>query len=304
MGQAVQQPGAILLDLNARVDARRTTERLRGQRLLQLGIATGDLVIIVGATLLAAVRRVDMPALLPVANDVNTVALSVGPAIIVAWMLANVARGSYTKAHLGVGTVEYARVLGAAGLTAGAIGISSYLTKFELSRAFFVLLFLVGVPVLLLWRWSARRIVHRAAPPRAPADEGDHLRVGEPDRRGRRASCAARSGWASTSSAPWCRRTRPVEQTPGRRAGHRLHQRDRLQRPRLRGRPRALLRGRLPVGGRLPPDRLGPRGSRRADGGRPEPQRHLVGPDGDAPRRWAAARARRAAAESRGLAAA
>ncbi len=101
MGQAVQQPGAILLDLNARVDARRTTERLRGQRLLQLGIATGDLVIIVGATLLAAVRRVDMLVLLPVANDVNTVALSVGPAIIVAWMLANVARGSYAKAHLG-----------------------------------------------------------------------------------------------------------------------------------------------------------------------------------------------------------
>ena len=52
-------------------------------------------------------------------------------------------------------------MLGAAGITAGAIGISSYLTKFELSRAFFVLLFLVGVPVLLLWRWTARRIVHR-----------------------------------------------------------------------------------------------------------------------------------------------
>ena len=122
------------------------TDRSRGQRLLQLGIATGDLVIIVAAT--AARRR---PArrragALPVANDVNTVALSVGPWIVVAWMLANVARGTYTKAHLGVGTVEYARVLSAAGLTAGAIGIASYLTKFELSRAFFVLLFLVGVP--------------------------------------------------------------------------------------------------------------------------------------------------------------
>ncbi|MEO7447221.1 MAG: sugar transferase, partial [Humibacillus sp.] len=50
----------------------------------------------------------------------------------------------------------------AAGLTAGGIGIISYLTKFNLSRGFFVLLFVIGVPLLLLWRWAARRLVHRA----------------------------------------------------------------------------------------------------------------------------------------------
>ena len=161
MGQAVRQPGAILLDLNARVVERKKTDRSRGQRLLQLGLATGDVVIIVAATAVAAVRRFDVPVF-PVANDVNTFASSVGPWIVVAWMLANVGRGTYTKAHLGVGTVEYARVLSAAGLTAGLIGITSYLTKFELSRAFFVLMFLVGVPLLLAWRWSARRLVHRA----------------------------------------------------------------------------------------------------------------------------------------------
>ena len=214
MGQAVRQPGAILLDLNARVDARRTTERLRGQRLLQLGIATGDLVIIVGATLLAAVRGVDMPALVPVANDVNTVALSVGPAIIVAWMLANVARGSYTKAHLGVGTVEYARVLGAAGLTAGAIGISSYLTKFELSRAFFVLLFLVGVPVLLLWRWSARRIVHRLH--RRGRLLTKVIISGSESRIDEVASVLRREKWLGFHViGALVPSTRPVEQTPG-----------------------------------------------------------------------------------------
>ncbi|MER7073579.1 sugar transferase [Terrabacter sp. NPDC000476] len=159
MGQAVRQPGAILLDLNARVDERRATDRSRSQRLLQLGIAAGDVLVILAATVLAGLRHIDVPVL-PVTNDVNTLALSVGPWVVLAWMLANVVRGTYTKAHLGVGTVEYARVLGAAGLTAGAIGIASYLTKFELSRGFFVLLFLVGVPGLLVWRWSARRLVH------------------------------------------------------------------------------------------------------------------------------------------------
>ena len=214
MGQAVRQPGAILLDLNARVDARRTTEPARGQRLLQLGIATGDLVIIVGATLLAAVRGVDMLALLPVANDVNTVALSVGPAIIVAWMLANVARGSYTKAHIGVGTVEYARVLGAAGLTAGAIGISSYLTKFELSRVFFVLLFLVGVPVLLLWRWSARRIVHRLH--RRGRLLTKVIISGSESRIDEVASVLRREKWLGFQIiGALVPSTRPVEQTPG-----------------------------------------------------------------------------------------
>ena len=74
----------------------------------------------------------------------------------------------------------------AAGITAGAIGIISYLTKFNLSRGFFVLLFVIGVPLLLLWRWT------RASPraprprPRPPADAGAHLGLGLAHRRGRR----------------------------------------------------------------------------------------------------------------------
>ncbi|WP_374968290.1 sugar transferase [Terrabacter sp. BE26] len=150
----------MLLDLNARVDARRRTDRARGERLLQLGIAAGDVVLIGAATFVAAQNNIRVPVL-PVTNDINTIATSLGLWIVVAWMLANVVRGTYAMTHVGVGTTEYARVLGAAGFTAGFVGISSYLTKFELSRAFFVLLFLVGVPMLLVWRWSARRIVKR-----------------------------------------------------------------------------------------------------------------------------------------------
>jgi exopolysaccharide biosynthesis polyprenyl glycosylphosphotransferase len=157
----MRETGVFLLDVSARPTTQPHTERSRGQRLLQLGIAGGDLVLITVATALAAIGRTSLDVF-NAANDVNVVAQSVGLWIVAAWMVANLLVGAYTSSTLGVGTLEYARVCSAAGLTAGAIGIASYLTKFNLSRGFFVLIFLVGVPMLLVWRWSARRLVHRA----------------------------------------------------------------------------------------------------------------------------------------------
>ena len=161
MGQPMRESGVVLLNVSARPVTQPLSERSRGQRLLQLGIAGGDLVIITAATALAAVGRTSLDVF-DVANDVNQVAQSVGLWIVAAWMVANLALGTYTSSHLGVGTIEYARVCSAAGLTAGAIGILSYLTKFNLSRGFFVLIFAIGLPLVLLWRWYARRLVHRA----------------------------------------------------------------------------------------------------------------------------------------------
>src|SRR6478672_6450088 len=161
MGQPMRESGVVLLNVSARPVTQPLSERGRGQRLLQLGIAGGDLVIISAATALAAVGRTRLE-IFEFSNDVNQVAQSVGLWIVVAWMLANLALGTYTSSHLGVGTIEYARVCSAAGLTAGVIGILSYLTKFNLSRGFFVLIFAIGVPLVLLWRWYARRLVHRA----------------------------------------------------------------------------------------------------------------------------------------------
>lgn len=161
MGQPMREAGVVLLDVSARPVTQPHSERSRGQRLLQLGIAGGDLVVISAATALAAMGRTGLQVF-DVANDVNQVAQSVGLWIVAGWMLANLLVGTYTTSHLGVGTIEYARACSAAGLTAGAIGILSYLTKFNLSRGFFVLIFAIGLPVLLVWRWYARRLVHRA----------------------------------------------------------------------------------------------------------------------------------------------
>jgi exopolysaccharide biosynthesis polyprenyl glycosylphosphotransferase len=161
MGQPMGETGVALIDISARPITQPLTDRTRSQRLLQLGIAVGDLVVIVLATVLAAVGRTSLGMFDPTV-DINDVAQSVGLWIVAAWMLANVVMGTYARAHVGAGTMEYARICSAAGITAGVIGIISYLTKFNLSRGYFVLLFLIGVPLLLLWRWLARRLVHRA----------------------------------------------------------------------------------------------------------------------------------------------
>ncbi|MEO7130583.1 MAG: sugar transferase [Dermatophilaceae bacterium] len=148
-------------DVSARPVTQPLTDRTRSVRLLQAGLAFGDLAAIVAATLLAAVGRSRL-GIFNATEDVTVSIQAVGVWIILGWMLTNALAGTYTRVHLGVGTIEYARICTSAGVTAGLIGIISYLTKFNLSRGFFVLLFAIGVPLLLLWRYSARRMVHRA----------------------------------------------------------------------------------------------------------------------------------------------
>jgi exopolysaccharide biosynthesis polyprenyl glycosylphosphotransferase len=156
------KPPALALSSPAtRQAAQQLSERSRGLRVLQGAIAGGDLLVLGVATVLAALGRSSL-RFFSEAAEVPSVAQSVGGWIILGWMLVNWAAGTYRRAHLGVGTIEYGRILTAGAITAGLVGILSYLMKFPLSRGFFVLIFVIGVPLLLLWRWYARRLVHQA----------------------------------------------------------------------------------------------------------------------------------------------
>jgi len=161
MGQSVHGVDVTVFEVASRPVVQPHTQRAKSVRLLQLGLAGGDLVVILAATVLAAIGRSRL-IVFNATEDVNEVAQSVGIWIVLGWMLVHLIVGAYRRGHLGVGTTEYAKVVAAAGMTAGLIGIASYLTKFNLSRGFFVLIFVIGVPLLLLWRWTARRLVHRA----------------------------------------------------------------------------------------------------------------------------------------------
>jgi exopolysaccharide biosynthesis polyprenyl glycosylphosphotransferase len=85
-----------------------------------------------------------------------------GPAMIIGWVATIAMLGGYRKQVFGAGLDEYKRVINASLVTAAAVGISCYLLRFPLSRGFFVIAFLIGIPVLVLGRHLLRRSVHRA----------------------------------------------------------------------------------------------------------------------------------------------
>lgn len=78
-----------------------------------------------------------------------------------AWLLVLLCTGAYSLPHLQTGMVEYRRVTLGSGILAGTIGVVCYLAMFDLSRGFFVLLFTIGVPALLLGRFARRLVLKR-----------------------------------------------------------------------------------------------------------------------------------------------
>ena len=85
-----------------------------------------------------------------------------GPAIIMGWVAVTFFLGGYRPGIFGAGLDEYKRVINASLINAAFIGIACYLLRYPLSRGFFVLAFLIGVPLLVLGRFVLRRGVHRA----------------------------------------------------------------------------------------------------------------------------------------------
>jgi exopolysaccharide biosynthesis polyprenyl glycosylphosphotransferase len=69
--------------------------------------------------------------------------------------------GAYARDIFGAGTEEYKLVVKASLLSAGLVGIGCFLTRFQLSRGFFLLAFTIGVPLLLAWRMLFRRSIQQ-----------------------------------------------------------------------------------------------------------------------------------------------
>ena len=82
------------------------------------------------------------------------------PLIGLVWMIALAGTGSYSRRHFQAGATEYKRVVTASLSVAGAVGVTSYMTSYELSRAFFVVLFGVGMHALLAGRVVRRQLSH------------------------------------------------------------------------------------------------------------------------------------------------
>jgi len=120
-----------------------------------------DLCLMVVALGLAAVGRRTL-SIFETSADVSGDLRVVGPLVAIAWVVMIALQGGYRWDVFGATAEEYRRVLNASLLTAGLLGVGSYLANYPLSRGFFVLVFAVGAPALLIGRFVLRQVIHGA----------------------------------------------------------------------------------------------------------------------------------------------
>ena len=133
----------------------------RARRFLPVSALLLDLAVVTLAALFAILGRQRM-GIFDAAADVSGSLNIVGPLVVMGWIIVIGAFGGYRADVFGAGTDEYKRVLNASLVTAGLVGVGCYLAKFSLSRGYFLLLFAVGVPALILGRFLLRRAIHHA----------------------------------------------------------------------------------------------------------------------------------------------
>lgn len=120
-----------------------------------------DVMVMVFVGVLAAYGRDRLNVFEAGVLVVDTLGAS-GPLILLGWLVAIIVFGGYRTNLFGVGTEEYKRVANASFLAAGLVGVVCFMTKFPLSRGFFVISFGLGIPSLVLGRWLLRRALHSA----------------------------------------------------------------------------------------------------------------------------------------------
>jgi exopolysaccharide biosynthesis polyprenyl glycosylphosphotransferase len=145
--------------------------RSRALRALPFTALAIDLALLTVTVLLAAYGRSHLPLFdadgpgLTHATGGPTLAYAVAMVtvpLIIGWLLVIALRGGYDQGVFGAGTDEYKAVVSSSLIAAGLLGIGCYLTKFQISRGFYLFTFLIGPLLLMGGRHLLRRTLHRA----------------------------------------------------------------------------------------------------------------------------------------------
>ena len=136
------------------------TRRSQSARLIPVAAAVGDLITLALAVFLAMIGRQELTFFNPASDVADYVSVAAGP-LLLGWAAMLLAVGAYARDIFGAGTEEYKLVVKASLLSAGLVGIGCFLTRFPLSRGFFLLAFTIGVPLLLTWRLIFRRSIQQ-----------------------------------------------------------------------------------------------------------------------------------------------
>lgn len=83
------------------------------------------------------------------------------PVVIVLWLLMLTANESRSRTIVGAGLTEYRRVISASLYLFGLLAVASFWLQAQLSRAVFVTTLPIGIALLILGRWLARRSLDR-----------------------------------------------------------------------------------------------------------------------------------------------
>jgi exopolysaccharide biosynthesis polyprenyl glycosylphosphotransferase len=148
----------VLNEMRERVSTASPSATLRFVPLVAL---LTDIGLVAASVVLAAMGR-ERLGIFSSSADVSGYLTLVGPLLVFAWVVITYFTGGYRPDVFGAGPDEYKRVFNAGVLTAGLLGVGCYLAKFSLSRGFFLLAFVVGIPLVMLGRWLNRRALHRA----------------------------------------------------------------------------------------------------------------------------------------------
>ena len=119
-----------------------------------------DAVITSSCMLAAAALRLSLPWFKET-RDIDNIVAAAGLPLVLGWLVVIALHGGYAGHIMGAGTAEYKRVIRASMVTAGVIGITCYLFRIQFSRGFFFLIFLIGLPMLLIGRQLMRVALHQ-----------------------------------------------------------------------------------------------------------------------------------------------
>lgn len=118
--------------------------------------------LLIGLTIVLGILARGALPFLGRANDIGQIAATAAPALLLGWACVIWLRGGYPRRNDATDTSDYTRVVLASLTFAAIVGIGCYVLQFPLSRAFYVILFGVGTPLLVLGRVLLNRVVHLA----------------------------------------------------------------------------------------------------------------------------------------------
>ncbi len=142
----------------ASAPSRRRRRRRTAWMLPTLG---GDAVVVSVAAVVALFGR-QTGWLVGDSTRVNGALELVAPLLLVSWLVLIAAVGGYAAEVQGAGSDEYSRVGRATLYAAAGFGLVCYLMNYSLSRGFFLLLFGLGLPGLIVFRFALRKALHWA----------------------------------------------------------------------------------------------------------------------------------------------